>query len=230
MNILNVSQYTNLLLEMAARKRVVEEISDFFRMFETQSSTIAYVYYANGDPSKLSNKTCIIGGVKQPNPMYGRIFKLNSYRFLMNREYQDTLRKKYPEIEYDPNAPINQEKKTKDGKAIETPWVSLSDPGRPCVLNVKNNEVALPLVEPKTMWTKWVILNDHGDFVEVDKNDIRDYLKPLFFEPKKESTSPYAMDYKKLYVNKIFKLNAGGKSWTNNQDFLYPTLVDFFKK
>ncbi len=220
MKILNVSQLTKKLNEMAAVKRMAEEVADFFRMFETKMTTIAYMYYGN-DWSAYMPKKVELNGIKQPNPMLGRVFKLSAYRFMMGREYYDTLEKKVPGYSLDPNAPVNQENRRSSG------WKRLPEPAAPCMENIKSGEVGLPIVEPKTVWTKWVMIDDKGNPVEVDYADVQPYLK----EPKEStSTSPYHLDYKMFYANKIYQFNAGGKSWTNTNTFLYPFLAPFFKK
>jgi len=219
MKILNVSQYTQKLNEMAAAKRVAEEIGDFFRTLEAKKGTFAYLYYGNSWDAYMPKKV-ELNGVKQPNPMFGRIFKLSSYRFQAGKEYYARLEQLFPGYMYDPNSPVNQENRRKTG------WVSMPDPAKPCVQSEKTGEVALPVVEPKTNWTKWIMINDAGDPVEVEYADVLPYIK----EKKDSSSSTFHLDYKKFYVNKIYMLNSGGTTWKNNNDFLYPVLAPFFNK
>ena len=218
MKILNVADYTNHLNEMAAKKRVAEEVADFFKMFETRKGTQAWMYYGNDWTPYMPNKV-ELNGVKQPNPMFGRIFKISAYNFMMGREYYETLEKKVPGYSLDPNAQINQENKRSSG------WHRLPEPAAPCAENIKTGEIGLPIIEPKTAWSKWIMIDDTGKPVEVEYADVQPYLKV----PKPStSTSPYHLDYKMFYVNKIYQFNAGGKSWTNKDTFLYPILAPFF--
>jgi hypothetical protein len=214
MKILNFADYTNHLNEMAAKKRVAEEVADFFRMFDTRKGTIAWVYYGN-NLTQYMPKYVKLNGVKQPNPMLGRIFKISAYKFKMGREYYENLEKKVPGYSLDPNAPINQENRR------PPVWDRLPEPAAPCAQNIKTGEVGLPIVEPKTAWSKWIMIDDTGKPVEVEYADVQPYLK---------ASKSSSRDYKMLYVNKIYKFNAGGKSWTNKDTFLYPILVPFFGK
>ena len=101
----------------------------------------------------------------------------------------------------------------------------MPDPAKPCVQNKKTGEVALPVVEPKTAWSKWFIIDDMGNTVEKEYGDISMYVKP-----PKPAGEKFHLDYKKFYVNKIYMLNFGGKTWKNRNDFLYPVLAPFCGK
>lgn len=220
MKILNVAEYNQHVTEMAAAKRTAEEIADFFRMLDIKKGTMAYLYYGNCYDQYM-NKKIVIDGIKQPNPMLGRIFKLSAYRFQAGKEYYERLEQLVPGYSLDPNSPMNQEQTRRSG------WVSMPDPAKPCVQNEKTGEIALPVVEPKTVWTKWVMINDMGDPVEVEYADVQPYVKP----PKPATPgSTFHLDYKKFYVNKIYMLNGGGKTYTNSIDFLYPVIAPFFNK
>lgn len=219
MRILNVEQYTIKINEMAAAKRSAEEIGDFFRSLDSKRGTFAFLYYGNSWDAYMP-KRVELNGVRQPNPMLGRIFKLGAYKFHIGMEYYDRLEKLFPGYMFDPNSPVNQEQ-TKDSG-----WVSMPDPAKPCVQSKKTGEVALPIVEPKTVWTKWIMIDDKGDPVEVEYADVLPYIK----EKKVYPSSTPRIDYKKFYVNKIYMLNSGQKTWPNRNDFLYPMLAPFFDK
>lgn len=213
MKILNAADYTNHLNEMATKKRVVEEVADFFKMFDTKKGTQAWMYYGN-DWTQYMPKKVELNGVKQPNPMLGRIFKISAINFMMGREYYETLEKKVPEYSLDPNAPINQENRR------SSDWRRLPEPAAPCVENSKTGEIGLPIVEPKTSWSKWIMIDDTGKPVEVEYADVQPYLRaPRPSEPK---------FYKMFLVSKIYQFNAGRKTWTNKDTFLYPILAPFF--
>lgn len=220
MKILNVADYTVKMNEMAAQKRVAEEIGDFFRMLDMKKGTMAYVYYGN-DWSAYMNKKIELNGIKQPNPMLGRIFKISAYRFQAGKEYYERLEQLYPGSTLDPNAPVNQENRRRTG------WLSLPDPAKPCQENEKTGEIALPVIEPKTVWSKWIMIDDKGTPVEVEYADVLPYIKAP--KPSASSATPH-VDIKKLYVNKIYMLNGGGKTFTNTTNFLYPILAPFFNK
>lgn len=219
MKILNVSQYAQKLNEMAATRRNAEEIGDFFRMLSAKKGTIGYLYYGNSWDAYMPKKV-ELNGIKQPNPMLGRIFKITSYRFQAGKEYYERLEQLFPGYMYDPNVPVNQEHRRRSG------WVSMPDPAKPCQQNEKTGEVALPVVEPKTAWTKWIMIDDLGNPVEVEYADVLPYIK----QPKPSTGETFHLDYKRFYANKIYMLNAGGKTWTNRNDFLYPILEPFFNK
>lgn len=213
MKILNAADYTNHLNEMATKKRVVEEVADFFKMFDTKKGTQAWMYYGN-DWTQYMPKKVELNGVKQPNPMLGRIFKISAINFMMGREYYETLEKKVPEYSLDPNAPINQENRR------SSDWRRLPEPAAPCVENIKTGEIGLPIVEPKTSWSKWIMIDDTGKPVEVEYADVQPYLRA-----PRPSTPKF---YKMFLVSKIYQFNAGGKTWTNKDTFLYPILAPFF--
>lgn len=218
MRILSIDQYTRKLNEMAAAMRSAEEIGDFFRALEAKKGTIAWLYYGN-DWSAYMPKRLEIDGIKQPNPMLGRLFKVSAYNFQVGKEYYDRLEQLFPGYMYDPNVPVNQEQTRDSG------WVSMPDPAKPCVQSKKTGEVALPVVEPKTAWSKWIIIDDMGNTVEKEYDEISMYVKP-----PKPAGEKFHLDYKKFYVNKIYMLNSGGKTWKNRNDFLYPVLAPFFGK
>lgn len=221
MKILNVSDYTQHLNEMAAVTKTAEEIGDFFRALEMKKGTIAYIYYGN-DFTPYLPKKIELNGVKQPNPMLGRIYKLSSYRFQAGLEYYERLGQLFPDFDLDPNAPINQENRRRSG------WISMPDPAKPCQQNEKTLEVALPIVEPKTVWSQWVMIDDTGKPVAVEYADVQPYMKPP--KPDTASENTNHVDYKRFCVNKIYMLNGGGKTWPNKFTFMYPFLAPFFKK
>lgn len=219
MKILNVADYTIKMNEMASQKRVAQEVGDFFRMLETRNGTFAYLYYAN-DWTPYMNKKIELNGVKQPNPMLGRIFKISAYRFQAGKEYYKRLEQLFPGYTYDPDVPMNQEQIRKTG------WRSLPDPGKPCQENEKTGEIALPVVEPKSVWNKWVMIDDKGTPVEVEYDDVLPYIK----QPKLSASSTFRLDYKRFYVNKIYMLNGGGKTFKNTVNFAYPILAPLITK
>lgn len=215
MKILNAADYTNHLNEMATKKRVVEEVADFFKMFDTKKGTQAWMYYGN-DWTPYMPKKVELNGVKQPNPMLGRIFKISAINFMMGREYYETLEKKVPGYSLDPNAPINQE----DRRSSD--WRRLPEPAAPCVENIKTGEIGLPIIEPITAWEKWIMIDDTGKPVEVEYADVQPYLRaPRLSKPN---------FYKMFHISKIYQFNAGRKTWTNKDTFLYPILAPFFGK
>jgi len=219
MKILNISAYTQHLQEMAATDKTVTVIHDFFAALEKlKKGTIVYVYYANDFTPYLPKFIKHEDGTKEPNPMLNRLYKLSTYRFQAGKEYYAQLEKLFPGYMYDPNSPVNQEKQP------NRPWEPLPPGGKPCQKNKKNGEIALPVVDSKTTWTQYVMVDETGNYVPVDYETVQPYMKP----PKPSTGIP--VTYKMLYVNKIYMLNGGGQSCPNTYTFLYPFLKPFFKK
>ena len=70
------------------------------------------------------------------------------------------------------------------------------------------------------------MLDDNSIPFEVTMNDIDGYLKP---SSKTTKVSGSGVNFRKLNVNKIYRFNAGGKTW-NNKIFLYPILDPILRK
>ena len=216
MKILNVSDYTQHLNEMAATDKVITVIHDFFEaLAKLKKETFAYVYYGYDFTPYLPKYLKAEDGTKQLNPMLNRLYKLSSYRFQAGKDYYEELGKIFPDYMYDPNSPVNQENQPK------RPWVALPPDGRPCQQNVKTGEIALPIINSKTTWTQWVMVDDNGSYVPVDYETVQPYMKP----PRPAGP----VTYKLLLVPRIYMLN-GARNTCPLYTFLYPFLKPFFKK
>jgi len=216
MKILNTFEFSQHLNEMAYTDRAITVIHDFFEaLAKLKKGTFAYVYYGYDYTPYLPKYLKAEDGTKQLNPMLGRLYKLSSYRFQAGLDYYEELEKIFPGYKYSPDAPINQENRPK------RPWKPLPPDGYPCQQNTKNGEIALPIINSKTTWTQWVMVDEDGKYVPVDYETIKPYIGPSKPKPP--------VSYKMLYVPRIYMLN-GARNTCPIDVFAYPFLSPFFKK
>lgn len=219
MKILSVNEYCQYLTEMAVVKKAAQEVDDFFEMLDPRNNTLAYVYYAKSMDSDLA-KT--FNGKRMPNPMLGRFFKTIVYKFQFGKTYMEELQRTNPGIELDPNAPMNQENRRSSG--------FFGVDGYKFVRENKKGELNLPIINPKVHKSAYYMIADDGELVQCDREDIVPYMTPSKANPKPSTPSQFnKVEMRSLYVDKIYMLNASGKSW-KNPSFLFPILAPTFGK
>lgn len=187
---------------MAAIKKVAQEIDDFFEMLKAHKNTFAYVYTANTMDSKLKKKFVNAEGQTVENPMLGKLFKVTTYKFNFGRTYREAVNGKNPQWQV----------QNRRG------WNAKLQGFRMTEFNEKGD--LFLTVADFTEKARYFMLDDNGVPFEVKMNDIEGYLKP---SSKTTMIGNSGVNFRKLNVNKIYRFNAGGKTW-NNKIFLYPVL------
>ena len=221
MKILKVNEWCQYITEMAAVRKAAKEVDDFFDMLDPRKNTKAFVYYAKSMDSDLAKTT---NGKRMPNPMLGRFFKYTVYCFTFGITYQEEMEKLNPGYSLNPDAPANQENPRKSGFfPVE---------GYKFVKQNKFGELNLPVLYPSVYGkSRYFMIADDGQIVECDRDDVVPYMIPSKAYPKPAAPSQFnRVDMRSLYVDKIYMLNASGKTWKNRDGFLYPSLIPFFGK
>lgn len=208
MKILLTEQYSELITEMAAIKKVAQEIDDFFEMLKAHKNTFAYVYTANTMDGKLKKKFVNADGLTVENPMLGKLFKVTTYKFNFGRTYREAVNRKNPQWQV-------QNRRE---------WNAKLQGFRMTEFNEKGD--LFFTIADFTSKTRYFMLDDNSIPFEVTMNDIDGYLKP---SSKTTKVSGSGVNFRKLNVNKIYRFNAGGKTW-NNKIFLYPILDPILRK
>lgn len=208
MKILLTEQYERLVTEMAATKRTAQEIDDFFEMLDAKKFTFAYAYTANVMDDKLRRYIIAEDGTKEVNPMYGKLYKVTKYKFNFGKTYREAVRMKNPQYQV---------------QSRNVPYEKVQ--GYRCVYFSEKGNLMFPFCDYKD-YTKYYLLDDSGNVSEVMFDSIKPYMQP---SKTVERSRPSGVNCKSINVDKIYRLNAGGKTWSN-RIFIYPFLIPVMEK
>ncbi len=194
----NIQQIVENTIEKVIKKQLNEEtINDFFNFLEQdpQKKSFAYVYYTA--PVTLNKNYDAGDGLKTPNPMYGKIFKNQQFKFNYGATYKEAVLKQNPEHEF------------KDRKGNYEKVQGFD------VLEMGKSGLYLPII-PIASKSTYSIKNDDGSWQEVNFEDVKQY----FPEPRPKRDTPPT---KQLIVDRIARISAKGNVWTNPH-FIYKYL------
>lgn len=175
-----------------------ENINDFFNFLEQdpQKKSFAYVYYTS--PVKLNKSYFDENGVRQLNPMFGKLYKNQQIKFNYGAAYKEAMLKQNPEHEF----------KARRGEYEKIQGYDVLDTGK--------SGLYLPVM-PLSNKSSYSIQNEDGSWSPVEFDAIKQY-----FPPQRESI-PGAPQVRQIIVDRIARISAKGNVWTN-QNFIYKYL------
>ena len=183
----------NLINEVISEAYLNEEkIEDFFNFLENdpKKNTFAYAYYTA--PVGVNKNIVGKDGQKSPNPMFGKLLKHSVVKFNYNDTYKRAVERK-------------EEKTGTQHTSGERSGTYDKVQGYD-VLETGKSGLYLPVI---TLDTKSTYSYDNdGNWGNIDYDKVKPYLKT--YKP-----SGFVQNYRQLIVDRISKLNAGGKNWTN---------------
>jgi hypothetical protein len=171
-------------------------IIDFLQQMPRRGS-YGYVYYTAEIPV---NKNYIDDdGVKKPNPIVGKLYKNTVFKFQFDKSYKRAVE-------------IKNEKTGDDYEVGSRQAVYKDVEGYNMLLEgPKGLYFPIVLDDPKgDQSANYMLMNDNGGFDVVSKEQIKKYLKPV------SGTSTY-INYRSIIVQKIFKIKAGGRAFSNSE-------------
>lgn len=186
--------------EMSADEQIRKikggSIIDFLQQMPKRGS-FGYVFYTAEIPV---NKNYIDDdGVKKPNPLVGRLYKNTVFKFQFDKSYTRAVEIK--------------NEKTGDDYEVGARKAAFSSVEGYNMLLEGPKGLYFPIVldDPKgDQSANYMLMNDNGGFNVVSKEEIKKYLKPV------SGTSTY-INYRSLIVQKIFKIKAGGRVFSNSE-------------
>lgn len=207
MEILLTEQFSEAILEMAATKRIAQEIDDFFEMLNARKNTFAYAYTANTMDSKLKKNIVNADGISEINPMFGKLYKVTTYKFNFGRTYREAVNRKNPA--WDVQIKNGYSEKVQGYKMV--------------YFNAKG-DLMFPIAD-FTSKSRYFMVDDANNIQEYKLDELKPYMKPSSTVQRQSSSG---VNYKNINVDKIYKFNAGGKTW-NNRVFIYTELLPALK-
>lgn len=164
-----------------------ERFNDIYGFLDAQprKMTMGTVYYVASMDSSM-NKNIIGPEGKQPNPMYGRVFKHTRFMFRWQDTYKRAIDRTNPEWE------MGQRR----GEYEKVEGYNM--------LEKKGDKFYLPII-PTGSEYKYIL---DGEEISYEK------LKP-FLKPSGPSVSSSGVEFRLLMVEKIVKLTGGGNEWVN---------------
>jgi hypothetical protein len=208
---INKTQLIKLIRESIQglnEEKEIKEVDDFFNMLEVDPpiNSFAFVYYLSPLDSGKMNKSYINSdGVKELNPMYGKIYKNSVFQFNYGKTYSSKVLKLNPDYQF--SEPKGKSEKV-DGYTV---------------LRIGNDgKLMLPIADPKIKHVSYIYYGGKIDR-EISEDELKIYL------PKRNiSVSSSGVDYRNLNVDRIYKLSAGKHVWLNPH-FQYKELKNELK-
>ena len=191
------------------KEKKLKELEDFFKVLDSKKCTFAYLYAANTLDSQLAKEMKDEEGNRVENPMFGKIFKVTTYKLHLNDSYKDVVKRNNPNWEV--------QSRSGDYEKVKGYEVYFTKSGN-LMLSISNF----------TSTSKYYMKEDDGSMKEIKLSEIQPYLKmssSLKFSKTQdnnnlETSTGSGVQFRNINVDKIYKLNGGGKSWNNNS-FLY---------
>ncbi len=182
---------------LLAEENYTNNIREFLDQ-DPKSMTVGTAYYTASMNSYM-NKTYIDeNGIKQPNPMYDKLFKNTRFIF----RWKDTYAKAVGRVNF---GPVDIGARSGTYEKID---------GYEMLESGKSGEY-LPII-PTGSEASYSIY-DNGQWSHIDKDAIKQYLKP-----PSPSFGASGVSFRPLIVNRIYKLTGGGNTWINpNFEFKY---------
>jgi hypothetical protein len=165
-----------------------ERFNDLYAFLDAQprKMTMGTAYYVASMDTSM-NKNIVTPEGKQPNPMYGKVFKHTRFMF----RWQDTYKRATERT--NPEHVMGQ-------RSGEYEKVEGYD-----MLEKKGDKFYLPII-PTGSEYKFITI----DGQEISKEELKPFLKPS------GAPSPSSgVDFRLLIVDKIAKITGGGNEWVN---------------
>lgn len=193
----------------AKKEKKLKELEDFFKVLDSKKCTFAYLYAANDLDSQLAKEIKDEEGNRVENPMFGKIFKVTTYKLHLNDSYKDVVKRENPDWEV--------QSRSGDYEKVKGYEVYFTKSGN-LMLSISNF----------TSTSKYYKKEDDGSIKEIKLSEIQPYLKmssSLKFSKTQDNnnlktSTGSGVQFRNINVDKIYKLNGGGRSWNNNS-FLY---------
>ena len=191
------------------KEKKLKELEDFFKVLDSKKCTFAYLYAANDLDSQLAKEIKDEEGNRVENPMFGKIFKVTTYKLHLNDSYKDVVKRENPDWEV--------QSRSGDYEKVKGYEVYFTKSGN-LMLSISNF----------TSTSKYYKKEDDGSIKEIKLSEIQPYLKmssSLKFSKTQDNnnlktSTGSGVQFRNINVDKIYKLNGGGGSWKNNS-FLY---------
>lgn len=195
-------EMANIMTAMQKNEGVLEEarerIEDFFDFLNSnpKKSSGASVLYTN--PVKVNKYIVNEFGEKVLNPMFDKLYKNTRFLFRWEDTYRRAAERNNPEFEVG----------KRSGTFDKVDGYSMLENGK--------SGLYLPIV-PTGSEAQYSVLED-GEFKSISKEEARKYMPEY-----KERESASGANFRPLIVDRIYKINAGGKTW-ENPSFIYKYL------
>lgn len=195
---------------MNIRKIIREEIEKLFENYQLNEETFrgdireflamnpramtnGTAYYVSSMDSSMNKFITDEFGDKIPNPMLGKLFKNTRYYFPWKDTYQKAINRATPDYEIG----------KRSGTFEKDPEFSVLERGK--------SGDNLPIIPTGTEYT--FSMFENGNYVPVDKDEIKKYLKPA--SSSKRFDIGGGTPFRNLTVKRIYKLTGGGNVWMN---------------
>jgi hypothetical protein len=178
----------SLVIEGMLSEAKYTDLYEFLNQ-EPKKMTMGTAYYVASMDSSM-NKNLVTPEGKQPNPMYGKVFKHTRFIFRWQDTYVRAVERTNPEHE------MGQRR----GEFEKVEGYNM--------LEKKGDKMYLPII-PTGSEYRYIGI----DGQEISKEELKPFLKPS--GPYAPSSG---VDFRLLMVEKIAKLTGGGNEWVN-QDF-----------
>lgn len=165
-----------------------EKFNDLYAFLDVQPKkmTMGTAYYVASMDTSM-NKNIVTPDGKEPNPMYGKVFKHTRFIFRWQDTYKRATERTSPEH-------------VMGQRSGEYEKVEGYD-----MLDKKGDKTYLPII-PTGSEYKYVGI----DGQEISKEELKPYLKP-----SGPYTPSSGVDFRLLIVDKIAKITGGGNEWVN---------------
>lgn len=175
-----------------------ERIEDFFDFLNSnpKKATGASVLYTN--PVKVNKYIINDLGEKVLNPMLDKLFKNTRFLFRWEDTYKRAAERNNPDFEVG----------KRSGTFEKVDGFDMLESGK--------SGLYIPIV-PTGSESQYSVYED-GEFRPISKEEARKYMPEY-----KERESASGINFRPLIVDRIYKINAGGKTW-ENPNFIYTYL------
>lgn len=142
------------------------------------------------------------------NPRLGKVFKIQLIQFQKNVTYKTAISKKIErnEIEQSPNK-----------RNYPNPFEHLEGL-EPCIINKTTRKIALPVANPKTIKSKYILFTDEHKFEEISRESIENEIY---------SKQPSKSHVKNLMLQQLYSITFGRNKVyiASNNNFIYTDIA-----